>query len=180
MNKRKYEFATELYSEMQTKRFSKVSISDICEHMQCSRQSFYYYFKTIDDCLAYYVKESFKASIKEDYLVSDFFNYFDNNRDFVNTCHKDPRADMIFWDGLNSYLKKLLDIVYSRNINEYLSLYGEQKQFITSYQVAGLIEIAKIYAFNYAPISKEKCIAYSKAMTGSAEDMRQIMLRFNR
>ena len=47
MNKRKFEFALELDREMLEEPFSKISISQICDNLNCSRQSFYYYFKKI-------------------------------------------------------------------------------------------------------------------------------------
>ena len=179
MNKRKYEFAVELNREMQTKRYSKVSISDICENMKCSRQSFYYYFNTIDDCLSYYIRESFKNQVKEDYIISDIFNYFDNNLAFVKMCAADPKADELFWRGLFTYVKKMLDIIYSKNIVEYLALYSEQKDAITSFYVSGILEIAKMYA-SAQTTSKEKCISYCRAIIGSAEDTRQMIIRFSR
>lgn len=180
MNKRKYEFALELYREMQTKKFSKVSISDICENMKCSRQSFYYYFNTIEDCLSYYIRENFKTQIKEDYIISDIFNYFDNNLEFVKMCNDDPKAKPLFWDGLFIYVKKMLDLIYSKNIVEYIVLYSEQKDALTSFYVAGILEIAKTYANNLVPTSKEKCISYCRSIIGSGEDTRQMILRFNR
>lgn len=179
MNKRKYEFALELSHEMHNTRFSKVSISDICDSMKCSRQSFYYYFKTLNDCLAYYVRESFKNQIKEEYLISDIFNYFDNNARFVQICNDDPAAKSIFWDGLFIYAKKMLDFVFAKNIVEYLALYSEQKDAIASFYVAGLLEVAKMYSTSTLP-SKEKCISYCKSVIGSGEDTRAMIMRFTR
>ncbi len=180
MNKRKYEFSLELYREMQTKPFSKLSISDTCSNMKCSRQSFYYYFNTIEDCLSYYVKESLKNQIKEEYLISDVFNYFDNNSKFVELCNQDPVAKEIFWTGLCQYTKRILDFVFSKNIVEYLALYAEQKEAITSFYIAGILEQARLYVkSNHIP-AKEKCIAYCKAILGTGDDMRDMVNRFNR
>jgi AcrR family transcriptional regulator len=180
MNKRKYEFALELNREMQTAKFSKVFISDICDNMKCSRQSFYYYFNTIEDCLSYFVRESFKNQIHEDYMISDVFNYFDNNAKFVAICNSDDASKTIFWDSLYQYVKKVLDFIYSKNIVEYLALYAEQKDAITSFYVAGLLEKAKLYVQNNHLPTKEKCITYCKAILGTADDMRNTVLRFNR
>jgi AcrR family transcriptional regulator len=178
MNKRKYEFAQELNKQMQEKMFSKVSISDICETMDCSRQSFYYYFNTLNDCLAYYIKESFKNQIKEEYLISDLFNYFDNNANFVKRCNEDPVAKTIFWESLYRYVKRLLDIIYSKNIVEYLALYGEQKEAIISFYVSGLLEQTRIYLNNNFNPGKEKFVAYCRAIIGSGEDTRAMISRF--
>lgn len=180
MNNRKREFASELYHQMQTMKFSKVSISDICDSMQCSRQSFYYYFKTIEDCLSYYVKETFKAQIKEDYLISDLFNYFDNNASFVKLCEEDDASKIILWKGLYNFTKKLLDLIFSKNIVEYLALYSEQRDALVSFYVAGLLQEARIYVQNGFMPGKEKFISYCKAMIGSTENIRETIVRFSR
>ena len=180
MNKRKYEFAQELHRQMQQKKFSKVSISDICESMDCSRQSFYYYFNTIEDCLAYYVKETFKNQIKEDYMISDVFNYFDNNAEFVRLCDSDNESKTILWDGLYNYTKKLLDLVFSKNFVEYLALYTEQKDALVSFYIAGLLEEARLYVKNNFLPNKDKCISYCKAIMSSAEATRETIARFSR
>ena len=180
MNKRKFEFAQELNRQMQEKTFSKVSISDICQSLNCSRQSFYYYFDTIEECLDYFIKESFKNQIKEDYLISDVFNYFDNNADFVRLCDSDEGAKEIFWNGSSYYTKKLLDLIFNKNIVEYLALYAEQKEALVSFYVAGLLEEAKTYVKNGFLPNKEKCISYCKAIMGSGEATRETIARFNR
>lgn len=180
MNKRKFEFAQELNRQMQEKTFSKVSISDICQSLNCSRQSFYYYFDTIEQCLDYFVKESFKNQIKEDYLISDVFNYFDNNSEFVKICDSDEVARTIFWDGLFHYTKRLLDLIFSKNIVEFVALYAEQKEALVSFYVAGLLEEAKSYVKNGFLPNKDKCISYCKAIMGSGEATRETIARFNR
>lgn len=180
MNKRKYEFAQELFNQMELKNFSKVSISDICDSMKCSRQSFYYYFNTIEDCFAYYLKETFKDQIKEEYLISDVFNYFDNNSEFVKRCNSDGCSKGIFWSGLYSYVKKILDLIFSKNIVEYLALYTEQKDALISFYAAGLLEEARLYVQNGFLPGKEKCISYCKAIMGSGEATRETIARFNR
>ncbi len=180
MNKRKFEFAQELNRQMYLKKYSKVSISDICESMKCSRQSFYYYFNTINDCLTYYIKESFKNQIKEDYMISDVFNYCDNNAEFIKICNEDEQSKAILWNGLYNYTKKLLDLIFSKNISEYHSLYSEQKDAIVSFYIAGLLEQARLYIKNDFLPSKDKCIAYCKAIMGSAEGTRETIARIIR
>lgn len=180
MNKRKFEFASELIREMEEKPFSKISISDICENLKCSRQSFYYYFKTLDDCLAYYIKESFKSRIKEDYLISDIFNYVEINDHIIKIYMSDAKSNELFWNGLYSYCKKLLDLLFSKNVVDYLTLYTEQKEAITSFYIVGLLELAKQFSIKNLNPSKDKCISYCKAIMGSGDDIRDMMRRFNR
>ena len=178
MNKRKHEFAAELRKEMQTTILSKVSISDICKNLKCSRQSFYYYLDAIEDCFAYFLKDSFKSEISDEYLLSDIFNYFDRNADFIKVCNADQVSRSLFWDGLYVYAKKVLDNTLAHNIPEYLSLYAEQREAIVSFYVSGILEEARMYvSTNHVP-TKEKRISYCRAMLGTSEDMRNCIMRF--
>ena len=179
MNKRKFEFALELDREMLEEPFSKISISQICDNLNCSRQSFYYYFKKIEDCLAYLVRETFKSKVREDYLISDIFAFFENNADFVARCNKDKEAKAIFWDSLYIYIKKMLDLIFSKNIVDYLSLYPEQKDAITSFYTSGILQQARLY-LSKPNVTKEKCISHCKIIIGSREDTRDMIRRFNR
>lgn len=178
MNKRKHEFANELFSQMKITPFSKISISDICDNLHCSRQSFYYYFKTLDDCLIYFVQESFKSEIKENYLISDLFNYFEKNDEFIQLCSKDEMSKTLFWHGLLEYVKKMMDIIFSKNLDDYLDLYMEQKDALTSFYAGGLLVEVKNYMMNNHVPSKEKCINYCKAIIGNSDDNRNAMRRF--
>lgn len=180
MNKRKHEFAQELFLQMKEKPFSKISISDICDDLRCSRQSFYYYFKTLDECLGYFIQESFKSEIKEGYLISDLFNYVEKNQEFVELCEKDDLAKMIFWRGLHNYVKRLLDVVFSKNLDDYLELYSEQKEAITAFYAAGLLEEVRIYINNNHIPSKDKCIRYCISIIGNGNDNRDMIRRFLR
>lgn len=180
VNKRKHEFAIELRKEMQTTVLTKVSISDICKRLRCSRQSFYYYFDEIEDCFSYFLKDSFRTEISDKYLISDVFNYFDRNAAFIEIINAEQVSRTIFWDTLYGYARKALDGTLSRNIQEYLTLYSEQREAIVSFYAAGILEEAKMYLVtNHVP-PKEKRIAYCKAMLGTSEDMRDCILRFSR
>lgn len=181
MNKRKFEFSTELCRQMKIKPYSKISISDICDTLKCSRQSFYYYFGSIDESLSYYLKESFKNQIREEYLVSDVFNFFANNAEMVNICFADNDSKEIFWNAIQGYLKKQLDMVYARNFVEYLGLYAEQKEVITSFYVSGLLAEVKMFFKDHAnPVLKEKYIAYCRVLIGTGDDTKQMIKRIVR
>ena len=180
INKRKHEFAVELRKEMQTTVLTKVSISEICKRLRCSRQSFYYYFDEIEDCFSYFLKDSFRAEISDEYLISDVFNYLDRNTAFINVINEEAVSKNIFWDALYSFAKKALDGTLSRNISDYLTLYSEQREAIVAFYAAGILEEAKMYLQTNKVPSKEKRIAYCKAMLGTSEDMRNCILRFTR
>ena len=177
MNKKKYQFAQELVKELITIPYSKLSISNLCKSLHCSRQSFYYYFDTIDDCLVYFLKETFKMQIRADYLISDIFNFVNKNSDFVNECMKDNDASNLLWSNMFDYIKDVLNNVFFENIEQYVDLYIEQKDALTSFYAAGFLEQLKSYVINKHVPSSEKCIKYCLAIFGGTEDVRNLILR---
>ncbi len=177
MNKKKYEFAKELIKELQSIHYSKMSISNLCKSLHCSRQSFYYYFDTIDDCLVYYLNETFKLQIRTDYLISGLFNFANKNADFINECMKDDVASNLLWSNLFNYIKDVLNNEFFENIDDYVGLYIEQKEALTSFYAAGFLEQLKSYVINKHFPSADKCIKYCLAIFGATEDVRNLILR---
>ena len=78
MNRKKIEFTNALLNEMQTKSLSDVKIYDICQTMNCSRQSFYYYFDSIESCFSYLIFDVFEI------LDSKNINYRKNRHNFID------------------------------------------------------------------------------------------------
>ena len=107
------------------------------------------------------------------------FAFCENNADFVARCNKDKEAKTIFWDSLYIYIKKMLDLIFSKNIVDYLSLYPEQKDAITSFYTSGILQQARLY-LSKPNVTKEKCISHCKIIIGSREDTRDMIRRFNR
>lgn len=178
MNKKKSDFANSLHDVMQTKAFSKISIADVCKGLNCSRQSFYYYFKSLKECLAYYIRDLAKAKIKEDHMITDTFAFLDSCKDLIEFCETDKRTKNLFWIVLTAYLKKLLDMVLTKKLVDYLSLYSEQKDILLTFYVAGIIQEAKLYYSHNNKSTKEKYIEYTKTLLGSYDDIRERVKRF--
>lgn len=177
MNKRKSDFALALYELMKTDSFSDITISDICNKLDCSRQSFYYYYKSLEECLTYYVKELVRSQVK-DYIITDTFTLMENYSEFIGSCEKDPKIYNLFWAILFNHLKKQLDIILSKNLVDYLSLYPDQKDILLCFYVAGVINEARsFYMHGFCP-EKEKYIGYCKSIFGTYEEMRTIVKRF--
>lgn len=178
MNKKKSDFANSLHNVMQTKAFSEISIADVCKELNCSRQSFYYYFKSLKECLAYYIRDLAKTKIKENSIITDTFAFLDSNRELIEFCETDKRTKNLFWIVLTTYLKKQLDIVLTKRLVDYLSLYSEQKDILLTFYVAGIIQEAKLYYSNDSKSAKEKYIEYTKALLGTYDDVRDRVKRF--
>ncbi len=180
MNKKKYFFAQELVKELSTVPYSKLSISNLCKNLQCSRQSFYYYFDTIDDCLVYYLKETFQLQIREEYLISDTFAFVTKNADFVNKCMADSTAHELFWYNLFDFVNEVFDKLFTANIDEYVVLYIEQKEAFTNFYSAGFLEVLRSYILNKHYPSAEKCVKYCLAIIGTIDDIRSLASRLGK
>lgn len=179
MIKRKSDFANELREQMNIKPYSKISISDICDKLNCSRQSFYYYFHTLDDCLADYLNEMFKVKIIHKQLITSLFDFVTSNEHFVKECNNDVQAKKIFWDKLYLDVKVKLGNVFEQHINEYIPLYPSQKEAITSFYAAGILKELEIYLSSTNRSSKE-FIQYCMSIMGGTDDHKAVMLRIKK
>lgn len=180
MNKKKYQFAEELVRELQDMPYAKLSISNLCKSLHCSRQSFYYYFDAIDDCFVYYLKETFKLQIRNDYLISDIFNFANKNADFITECLKDDTATSLFWENFFAYVKDVLNTVLTDSIEEYVVLYIEQKDALTSFYAAGFLEQLRSYIVNNHQPTADRCVKCCLAIFGSTDDVRNLILRISK
>lgn len=88
-----------LREELETKKFSAISVIDICKKSHTSRQVFYYYFTSLTDCLLELLLKSYGVELlnnTKDFKASaiETFRYIYNNRVFFNN---------IFGTGNQSY-----------------------------------------------------------------------------
>ncbi len=178
MIKKKKEIAAEVRQELESQPLSKLSISTVCKNMNCSRQSFYYYFKDIEACYCYYLQESFKENIRPGTTVTDVFNYFDKNFNFVKLCSEDQISQAIFWEYLMEHTCALLDETFRVSVPEYSSLYSDERNTITSFYAAGIMRQLLLYLKNNKSVPKEKYIGACSQLIGSVEDVRNVVSRF--
>ncbi len=172
MNQKKSDFANSLYKVMQTKPFPEISVSDLCVGINCTRQNFYYYFKTTKDCLAFYIKESIKSRMKEGHLITNTFNLIESDKNFIDICNQYEEIKDVYWEVLATQLKKQMDIILTKKLVDYLSLYPEQKEIVLTFFVHGILEEGRLYSSNQSTQSKEKYIEYCKALLGTYDELR--------
>lgn len=180
MNKRKYEFALELKKEMEQKPFSKISISDLCESLNYSRQSFYYYYSTLRDCLSDYVKLTLNNQIHSESIIEDLFNYFDVNSDFVHRCFQDEKARELLWKESFDFLKRSFNAYCFVNVPGYSSLSAPQKEYIDSFYAAGILNQAWSHFLGEEDhLEKSQAVMYCRAILGSKEDLSSVLKRLS-
>lgn len=96
-------------SLLETKSFSKISISDICEKCEMNRKSFYYHFKDKYDLVNWIYYTEFVAAAREKKYnadwerLDDLCGYFYENREFYRKTFG--------VDGQNSFSDYFRDIV---------------------------------------------------------------------
>ena len=103
-----------LREELENRPFDQISVTDICNKSHCSRQTFYYYFTSLSDCLVNLFLEARNLSnqytnYKE--AASGLFNYVYENRNFIS---------------------RMMD----KNNPESRNLLPEDKEYILSYYAA--------------------------------------------
>ncbi len=172
MNQKKSDFANSLYKVMQTKPFPEITISDLCTGINCTRQNFYYYFKTTRDCLAFYIRESIKNRIKDTHLITDTFTLIETDKEMIELCNKYNETKDVYWQVLATQLKKQMDIILTKKLVDYLSLHSEQKDIVLTFFVYGILEEGKLYANDSYGESKEKYVEYCKALLGTYDELR--------
>ena len=86
---------------METKPFSKISVSDICETCEVSRQTFYYHFKDKYDLVEWIFNSEFISVLKKSeteyqwLFAQALFDYFYHEREFYKAVLK--------FEGQNSF-----------------------------------------------------------------------------
>ena len=179
MNRKKFKIAEEVRKELENQPLSKLSVSTVCENMKCSRQSFYYYFKDTKDCYAFYLQESFKTAIKAGTILTDAFNYFDENMAFVKACVGDFESGPVFWDTLVRHLCARLDETFEKSVPGYGSLSVKEKDVTTSFYGSGIARQLMLYVKEGDTFPKEKNIEYCRRLIGSVSDIGNAISRFS-
>lgn len=139
--------AKSLKELMETESFAKISVSDIMNHCQMRRQSFYYHFQDKYELLSWiYQQETKENSI-------DFIDYSDFEEIFFHLIH-------YFYENQSFYRKALAvkeqnsfsDYLYKHTKTLYLSLIkdpekgtlsNEHRIFLASYYSHGFVGLIK-------------------------------------
>ena len=117
--------AAALKELMETRPFSKISVSDSCEKCQMNRKSFYYHFKDKYDLVNWiYYTEFIEVVRKKEFmsawdLLDDLCSYFYDNKDFYRK--------MLSVEGQNSFLEYFRDIVVSIVSDDIEHIFGKEE-----------------------------------------------------
>lgn len=130
------QIAAALRDELESKTFDQITVTDICRKSKCSRQSFYYYFTSLSDCLVYYFlqERSLKgqfSSYRETALY--FFEYVYRNRNFITNIFTADNQVMsimnFFFKNIQTSMGRLMEM----NNPDSKNLRPEDKEYIISY-----------------------------------------------
>lgn len=139
--------AKSLKELMETKSFDKISVSDIMNHCQMRRQSFYYHFQDKYELLGWiYQQETKENSI-------DFINYSDFDEIFSHLIHYFYQNQSFYRKALavkeqnsfSDYLHKCMKALYLSLIKdlEEGTLSNEHRKFLASHYSHGFVGLIK-------------------------------------
>lgn len=123
---------------LETKKFSEISVIDICKKCNTSRQLFYYYFTSLTDCLLELLLKSFSVELltnTKDYKTSaiETFRYiYDNRNFFYNIFERGSQTYYVSSFIVNQFKTNIHRINEENNpLNDKLS--REEKDYIASF-----------------------------------------------
>lgn len=180
MKGKKSEFSEIFFDFLKQKAYSKISVNEICDQRKCSRQSFYYYFASTDDCFRDALRQSFEKSIRNEFLITDLFDYMDNNRDVIDNCLLEKTSMILFQQVLISYCEENLEYICSRNVPDFLSLKPLTKQVFIGFYVAGILRVAEMYYNTENKTFRGKYIAACHTILGTSMDVTETVNRLLR
>lgn len=107
--------ANALAQLLQSKKFTQISIKEICETAQTSRQTFYNLFDNKDDILRYYLEATLKtmfaplwqrADHSPDHLINTIVRYVTVNRVFLRLLVENS-LQALFFDAIQTGITAL-------------------------------------------------------------------------
>jgi AcrR family transcriptional regulator len=107
--------ANALAQLLSTKKFTQISIKEICEEAQVSRQTFYNLFDSKDDILRYYLEATMKTMFaplwqkrdqSPDHLINVTIRYVETNRFFLRLLVENSLQSM-FLQAIQSGITEL-------------------------------------------------------------------------
>lgn len=128
-----------LREELENRPFDQISVTDICNKSHCSRQTFYYYFTSLSDCLVNLFLEA--RSLSNQYTnykeaASGLFNYVYENRNFISNVFSAGDQSMQVLSFLFKIIKDTMSRMMDKNNPESRNLLPEDKEYILSYYAA--------------------------------------------
>ncbi len=136
----------------ESRSFSNITVNMILEQANCSRYSFYKYFRDKYELMYLYYSEFVTNLLEREYNGSNFeeiqakiFQFIRNKRSFfVNV--KDVTGPESFWEFLNRHTRIIFMSV--RNVNERNETMTELEKMEMNYIVDGTVCVFRKYAEN--------------------------------
>ena len=128
-----------LKEELEHKPFDQISVTDICNKSKCSRQTFYYYFTSLSDCLVNLFLEARNLSVQyTNYKEAaiGLFTYVYKNKNFIANVFSAGDQSMHVLSFLFKVIKDTMSRMMDKNNPESKKLLPEDKEYILSYYAA--------------------------------------------
>lgn len=130
------EIARIVREELEHQPLGEIRVADVCRKAGCSRQSFYYYFTSIDDCLLYYLLQEGIAGEREFTSYEEvslfFFRYVRDNKNFIRNIFTDNYGAHLMEFFFDTVKKKMIKLMIKNNPDA-AGLDSEDQDYIASY-----------------------------------------------
>ncbi len=110
-----------LREKLKTTPIDKISVANICRDAKISRQSFYYHFTSISDCLYQMFLDDFNELRKKipdfkqintfrEVFIHFYYYVYENKECIKNILTSNQKYTLFnyFWNALNAYIKRYL------------------------------------------------------------------------
>ncbi|RVU54981.1 TetR/AcrR family transcriptional regulator [Anaerosphaera multitolerans] len=152
-------FAYSLFKLMEEKPLNKITVKNICEESNLSRQTFYQLFTTKEDVIRYYIRESlrkvqididesFEKNIKG--MIKVYLRFLIDNEDIFKLL-MDNKVAYLFIEEFAIRIKEIGNKINGDN-------FGEYSEYIVAFVTGGIFSTIFYWLKSNKEIGEEKLI----------------------
>jgi len=179
-----------LREKLKTTPIDKISVANVCRDAKISRQSFYYHFTSISDCLYQMFLDDFNDLRKNipNYqqintfreVLSHFYNYVYENKECIKNIMTSTQKYTLFnyfVNALNTYIKRYLPMA----IPESQLLPNEDRKYIIEFYISCFItSIVNWVGKDFSTSPDFEAVHFQVITDGSMKDWVNKFIVFNR
>ena len=138
-----------LKSLLKTTKYSEITIINLCHKANITRQNFYYYFSSLEDCLMNIFKFDNPFVLEEvsniKMNIKSLFTYIYKNRDFLLNILENVNANNVLKTFLNDDLRTTIKSFIKNKVQRYEALRSEDYQLLVDYYSNAFLSVILDY-----------------------------------
>lgn len=146
-----FNFSSAMRELLLSKKLEKITVIAFCDKCNMTRQNFYYYFKSIDDCMMYMLDEDLDllgTDAKVNRQVDQVFKYVLTNRKLVRRILTDDSAKELFLEYIRNKFRESVKIYLDNYVRTSYNLRNRDYEFVVNYFSFALLSPIYTYAFS--------------------------------